>query len=204
MINKLLTSIPLSRLLFYLFFLLLLPFLFLFFDYSAKLKKVDRISSHLEKTTSLFLEKERKQAVNKVCRKQFANKERYALEKELEKISPLKREREEIERVVRKNAFLGNGPLEERLLFLNGKANRLLFTEAAATAKMGVQETVEALSHPVEVDANDLKHILKVLDGYNPSFPQSFITDFQLTRTRKATGGDVFLLNLKLVKREFL
>ena len=91
-----LQSIPLTRLFLYLALLCTLPLFFLLFHFTSEMKKIKEISVHLERTTFAFMEKEEKQAINKICRKQFAKKERYALEKELEKLPLLKRECEEI------------------------------------------------------------------------------------------------------------
>ena len=63
---------------------------------------MDSLSSQLEKTTLLYLQKEQRQSINKACRKYFAKKEKYAFEKALEKVELLKKERLEIEKVVDK------------------------------------------------------------------------------------------------------
>jgi hypothetical protein len=196
-------SAPPSLLFIYFLSLFLLPFFFLFFHFTTQVKKIALSSDQVERAITLFLEHERSQAVNRACAKFFAHKEKHALEKELEKIELLKKEKEEIEKLMSKETFFGNLPLEERLFFIKGKENRLHFVEISQISKMGVLETFEGLTHPVEVDLADLKEIVSKIEGNHSAFPQCLIADFQISRVKKEGGNEVYFCNLKLLKREF-
>lgn len=197
---KLLQSLPPKRLFVYAILLLFIPFFLLYFHFNNQLKSIENVSVNLETTAFSFLEKERKQAVNKACR-HFFTKAPLALEKEMETLTFLKKEIEEIERLLKKETFFGSPQLEKRLSFLTEKENRLSFIETSTQVKFGVQETIVAIARPVEIDTVDLKKILSLLEG---SYPQYLILDFQLNRTAKENGSEAFLLNFKLSRREFL
>lgn len=204
MFEKLSRHVSLARLIFYGSLLLFLPFLFLFFHFFSQLKTMRSISSQLEKTTLLYLQKENKQSFNKACQKHYAKKDKYALERALEKLPLMKKEREEIEKAMSKSSFFGNKSLEERLLFLKGKENKITFIESNAVAKMGIEEIEETLAHPIEIDHSDFKEILTLIEGNHPLFSQALILDFHIKKLVKESGNEVFICDMKLLKREFL
>lgn len=193
-------KLPPHRLVIYSFILVMIPFFFLGVHFYNQLKSVESSSQNLEATAFAYLEKERKQAVNKACR-HFFKRAPLVLEKEMENLVFLKKEREEIEKLLKKESFFGSPQLEKRLNFLAGNENRISLVEMSTQAKMGVQETIEGLARPVEIDTSDLKKILNQLEG---AFPQYLILDFQLSRTSKENGNEAFSVNFKLSRREFL
>lgn len=100
---------------------------------------------------------------------------------------------------------------KKRLEFLTGTSNDLTFTEGVVQSNPIFQETTETLVHPVEIDTKDLRTILAKIEGTtignetpSPNRPQLIILDFKLEKKHVTDKNEVFLLNLKLLKREFL
>ncbi len=86
---------------------------------------------------------------------------------------------------------------------MTGPANRIQFTEGASQNGEGFVETIEIMSHPVEIDDQDLKEILNRIEGIRPGKPQLIISDFKLVRKALSGGNEVFETHLKLLKREY-
>lgn len=95
--------------------------------------------------------------------------------------------------------------------FLTSEGNSLVFSEGVVQTFPLFQETTETLVHPVEVNATDIQKILARIEGLKihefssgPHRPQLLITDFKLDKKKVNDKSEVYLLNLKLIKREFL
>jgi hypothetical protein len=120
------------------------------------------------------------------------NADPYYLEKSLEGSIFLKREMEQLEAA-------GN---DKRLSFLKGEANRLSFAELGLQRLDRYQEVEARQKHPVELDGDDLKRLLGLIEGDNPSAPQLVIKQLEIIRKPTSSQSEVFLLNLELLKRE--
>ena len=73
------------------------------------------------------------------------------------------------------------------------------------------QEVTETLVHPIEVNLDDLTNLLAKIEGKEigpytpgPGRPQLLILDFKIEKKSITDKKEVYQLNLKLLKREFL
>ena len=69
----------------------------------------------------------------------------------------------------------------------------------------------ETLVHPIEVNVDDIQEILSGIEGViigpyepPPNPPQLLMLDFKIDRKGISEKNEVYGLNLKLLKREFL
>lgn len=190
-------SIPSSRQLLYLLILALIPSFCVGVHFFSKQNKYAALTARLEESTFLFFEKEKKEATNKAVKKHFSDAAAAAsIEKQLATSILLKKESETIERALKKNNFVGNPFLEERLAFLQGGENRLVFQGEPLLSPAHIQDTLLTLKKPAEVDMGDVSQILKLIENSQALF---FVVDMQLQK--KSTS---YLLHLKLLKREIL
>lgn len=99
--------------------------------------------------------------------------------------------------------------MQKRLNSLKEGKNRLLFSEEKIRSKDKMREVFEKQQHPVEINDEDLKQLLCVIEGvtiwpYGPKEgkPQLIIQDFQLSKKRTHAQDHVFVVNMNLIKRE--
>lgn len=100
--------------------------------------------------------------------------------------------------------------IRKRLHFLKDGNNRLRFAEVQTRKHQQFQEVEEQQQQVVEVNEEDLKKTLSLIEGvtiwpYGPreKRPQLIIKDFQLSKKENGSQDFVFLLNINLIKREF-
>jgi hypothetical protein len=203
MINNLCKKLPLKRLMIYVIALSFLPIVFVALYYSQKTQEWDGVSDQINRIHQLSETKKRKQFFNTIARNAFSDSDPLFLENHLEALTFLKKERESLEQLLQSPTFTGNEAAEKRYALLTSVSNRLEFLQSPSQNIEGVQETFCWLSHPVEIDAHDLKEVLNRLEGTRKGKPQLLITDFKCQKKTLLSGNEVFELNLKLLKREF-
>jgi len=181
----------------------LLPSLCAAFYYAQKKREWDTVSERIQQVHALSLSKARKQYTNTIVRQVYSDADSTYLENHLEPLSFLKKERETLERLLQNPTFTGNESAEKRYAFLTSRANHLEFIPQNPEVGEGIQEVQLLLSHPVEMDAHDLKEILTRIEGNRKGKPQLLITDFRFNKKTLLGGNEVFEVNLKLLKREF-
>lgn len=202
-LKKLLESLPFNRVMIYLIVLGFLPGVFAAFHYTQKKKAWNAVSEQINAIHYLSETKARKQYFNTIVRNTYTETDPLYLENQLEPLSFLKKERENLEQLLQNPTFTGNEAAEKRYAYLTSHANRLEFLQGSPLASEGIQETVCWLSHPVEIDSYDLKELLARLEGNRKGKPQLLITDFKCQKKILLSGNEVFELNIKLLKREF-
>ncbi len=201
--NKILTTIPLKRLVLYLLILGLVPFVCIGYFYKKEEAAWNRVGERIFAIHSLSLKSAAKQSLNQAIRKKYTSCDDFYLENQVERLSLLKREQDTLRQLIQNPSFTGNEQAEKRFATLTGDANCLKFTEGSRQSGEGIQETTEILARPVEVDTEDLKELLTRIEGDLPAKPQLLITDLKLNRKRHTDGNEVFELSVKLLKREF-
>jgi hypothetical protein len=102
--------------------------------------------------------------------------------------------------------------IEKRIEFLRSQQNKLSFSEGQIYQLGNIRELEEKQKHTIEINDEDLKKILCLIEGvkigpYMPidKHPQLIIKKFNLIKkTLPEIREKVFLLNLQLLKRELI
>jgi hypothetical protein len=131
----------------------------------------------------------------------------YFIDQTLEPLSFMQTELKHLRSLQSHPACPDRKSIERRIAFLEGMDNRLLFAEEAVRTSKRLKETDERLMHPIEINSDDLEHLLCLIEGIpigpftpNPQSPQLIIRDIQLDRKNE----NVYQLELSLLKREFI
>lgn len=189
----------------------LLPFLLVLLLFFSENSSVNQMRSNIEEMQQLALIREKKQALNMAVRNHYRDADHFYIDKYLETLNFLEPEVESIQKLISNKNFVGDDAVKKRLELLTGPGNAMAFSEGVVQASPTLHETVETLVHPVEINSSDLQKILAHIDGIEiasfkpgPNRPQLIVLDFRLDRKTVSDKNEVFQLNLKLLKREFL
>jgi hypothetical protein len=204
------SNIPQKRLMLYIILLGAVPFLLLIFNFMSNLNAIAAIENQISNVHDTAQTKEMKQAINNAVRNNFRDADHFYIDKQIETLVFLEPEIESLQKVISNKNFPDDENIKKRLEFLTGN-NNMVFTEGVVQSNPYFQETTETLVHPVEVNVKDVTAILSKVEGTEmgkeapgPSRPQLVILDFKLDKKHVTEKNDVFVLNLKLLKREFL
>ena len=205
-----LSNIPLNRLIIYAVLLGLLPFVLAVIHFMNQKSNLATIEQSIYMVQDKASTQERKQAINIAVHNNFRDADHFYIDKNLETLDFLEPEVESLKKVLNNKNFPDDENIKKRLDFLTS-GNNLTFTEGVVQSNPVFQETTETLVHPVEVDAKDIRTVLAKIEGTqignetpSPNRPQLIILDFKLEKKQATDKNEVFLLNLKLLKREFL
>lgn len=204
------SNIPQKRLMLYIILLGAIPFLLLVFNFMSNLNAITSIENMISNVRDTAQTKEMKQAVNNAVRNNFRDADHFYIDKQIETLVFLEPEIESLQKVISNKNFPDDENIKKRLEFLTG-SNNMVFTEGVVQSNPYFQETTETLVHPIEVNVKDISEILAKVEGIDigqktsgPNRPQLIILDFKLDKKHVTEKNDVFVLNLKLLKREFL
>lgn len=205
------SSIPQKRLLLYLLLAGLVPIVIAWFSFSSQLDTTRTLESQMWRLQEMALSREKKQAINMAVRNHFRDVDHFYIDKNLETMAFLEPEIESLKNMLNNPNFPEDENIKKRLELLTGNGNSMIFTEGVVQSTPVFQEVTETLVHPVEVDVEDLQEILCRIEGKPiggcvppPNRPQLSILDFKIEKKNVSEKNQVFLLNLKLLKREFL
>jgi hypothetical protein len=160
------------------------------------------VEGRLKSVSHLVKTKMEKMQMNQLLRSQHKGSNLGYLETLSHSLQLLKKERTALEKLVESSSFTGDDAIERRLLETG--ASRLHFQEKGRSLNEELHETHYALTHPVEVDAEDLKNLLNSLEGEVSKKPQLLVTDFKLNRKIKEDGNESFELDFSLLMRSFI
>ncbi len=204
-------NIPQSRLLLYAMLLGLIPLLLAAGNFMHQQNKISTVENQLLLIGDMAATQKKRQAVNIAVRNNFRDADHFYIDKHLETLDFLEPEIESLQKVLDNKNFADDENIKKRLDFLTGPQNDLIFTEGVVQSTPIFQETTETLVHPVEVNVDDIRALLAKIEGIeigkegpNPNRPELIILDFKIEKKRVTEKNEVFLLNLKLLKREFL
>lgn len=206
-----LNNIPQNRALIYFIVLCLIPFFVaVIFFFSGK-AQVDELNSTLEFAQHQAFIKEKKEASNIAVKKQFRDVDHFYIDKHLETLIFLEPEIDQLQQILNDKSFADDDRVRKRLEMLTGSKNSMNFVEGVVQTTPYFQETSETLVNPIEISIDDLKKILSRIEGVEfgpytpaPNRPQLIITDLKLEKKKVGDKNEVFQLNLKLIKREFI
>lgn len=205
------SNIPKSRLLLYLLLAGFLPIVISIFIVFSKLESISELKTSINDMQQMALLRERKQAINMAVRNHFRDADHFYIDKNLETLTFLEPEIEGLQKLLTNKNLADDEAIKKRLEILTGSGNTLTFSEGVVQSTPVYQETVETQVHPVEINGQDLQKILAKIEGveigsFSPGAnrPQLIILDFKLDRKSLNEKNEVFTLNLKLLKREYL
>lgn len=196
------------RVIFTFYLLWLLPLAMLIFAIKEKSQSLDELSSEVKfmrirAERTLEMQKDRNAFFKK-----YGQADRYYLDHVLEVATFLKPEVEALELVYGHPAFESCETVKKRLNFLTKGKNRLIFSEENRQFKNNIEELNLLQKRPIEINTEDLKHLLSLVEGvsigeYQPSHmsPQLIIRRLTLRR-KKLAERETFLLEMHLIKRE--
>jgi len=210
-LSERLKTIPKSRLILYILGLGLIPLLGAAYLFMSKLEELNDLHNSLQGLKALSIQREKKQAGNIALRNYYREANHFYIDKNIENIRLLQPEIEGLKKAISNPNFPEDPNIRKRLEVLTGPQNHISFSEGAVQSNPFFQETLESLVHPVEININDLQKILSAVEGVEigpyspePGRPQLIIIDFKLDKKSLSDKNEVFGLNMKLLKREFL
>jgi hypothetical protein len=185
------------------------PFLLLLYSFVSGFQDLDRLEEEMERIhvrTTQALEIQRHE--NSLMASLKHPDPNY-LEKNLETLTFLLSEVKKIESL--QSEDLVDERTGMRMQFLKEGGNRLVFSEEQTRSNETFRETQEKQQHPVEMNEEDLKKLLCLIEGitiwpYGPKEgrPQLIINDFRLTKKEISPQEKVYVISIQLIKRENL
>lgn len=211
MIKNYLVKIPFSRALLYALFLFLVPSIFVLLYLINASNRQETIKEQIESIKENFILNEKKQALNLATIQNFKESDHFYIDKNIETLPLLQEEILALKKISLNSSLGEDEVIKKRLDFLSSGGNSLHFAEGVVQTHPLFQETIETLQHPVEVSLKDIKRILSLIEGskigeYSPAplRPQLIILDFKIDKKKSIDKNEVYGLQLKLLKREFL
>ena len=203
-------NIPKNRLITYLLILGVIPLIIVLMNFMGERRQVNETQSLIEDIRDRAFILEKRQATNIAVRENFKDSDHYYIDKQLETLKFLEPEIAGLHKLESTKNYAGDDNVKQRLEFLSGSANALEFSEGNVQSFQYVLEATDTLVHPVEVNVSDLKKILSLIEGvdippYTPPTdrPHLIVLDFRIDKKEINSNNEVFVLNLKLLKREY-
>lgn len=204
-------SIPQARMLIYLVILGLLPTLLVLLKLWQDSDSLNALQDRILEVQEKALIRDSKQAVNMAVIEHFQGSDNIYLDKYVQKLQFLESEVEGLQRLITNKSFADDEEATKRYEHLVGPNNTLMFNEGAVVRYPLFREVVETQVRPVEVNLTDIQKILTLIDGVPfgensvpPKRPQLIILDFRLEKKRINEDNEAFLMNMRLLKREYL
>ncbi|HEY2810155.1 MAG TPA: hypothetical protein VGJ00_02035 [Rhabdochlamydiaceae bacterium] len=184
-----------------------LPVLYFLMRYSSSLEHLKQLDERIE---AIHIRKEQTDSLKKrehSLLSSFSDSDPFYIDKYLETLTFLESESKKMESLASEGLI--DESLLNRLQFLKSSSNRLLFSEEKMRHKENMREVFENQQHPVEINEEDLKKLLCLIEGvtiwpYGPreGRPQLIVQDIQFTKKRYSPQDHVYSVTLNLIKRE--
>jgi hypothetical protein len=204
-------NIPKNRLFLYLMLVGLVPIFLAIAAFYSQISSTSELISSVQAMQQIASLREKKQAANVCVRNYYHDSDHFYIDKHLETLTFLEPEVEGLQKLLTNKNLADDEAIKKRLDFLTGPTNSMSFSEGIVQSTPTFQETTETLVHSVEINNSDLQKILSRIDGIEigpftpiPNRPQLIVLEFKLDRKNLTEKNEVFILNLKLLKREFI
>ncbi|NDE82289.1 MAG: hypothetical protein EB051_01565 [Chlamydiia bacterium] len=189
-------------------FLGLLPSIAIAYHFYGKNMRLSDLSTQLESLHQRSQLVQRKKNTEEQILSQMQGADPYYLDKYVESLSFLEAEQKKWERLSLLEE--STAAVAKRMDFLRSNKNKLAFAEGMIVQEGRFKEVEEKQKHPIEINEDDLKKILSVLEGVDISpylcpekHPQCIIKQFELTKKmHQDIKEKVFILSMQLLKRE--
>lgn len=192
-----------------LFSLCLIPTLLALWLLQVKKQDLKVAQIKIEEIHKKAIEIDRYNEINGAIFAQIKESDPKYLQKELATIPLLESELRRLETILVHHK--DNAILHRRLDFLKSGQNNFFLNEAKRRTGEQFQEVDLSLAHPVEMDDEDIKHMLTFIEGVpinnyptKQGRPQLLIRNFDLVKETNNLGEDIFLVKCNLLQRESL
>ncbi|MBS0604801.1 MAG: hypothetical protein JSS60_07175 [Verrucomicrobia bacterium] len=186
-----------------------IPFFLFLFNFMFGMQKLDQLEEEMERIHTRASQMQEIQSKENVLLASLKNPDPLYLEKNVESLTFLLSEVKKFEAIQSENAE--DEQIGKRLQFLKEGGNRLVFSEEQIRTNEIFREIEEKQQHPVEMNEEDLKKLLCLIEGttiwpYGPKEgrPQLIIKDFKLSKKEISSQDKVFVVSMQLIKRENL
>jgi hypothetical protein len=185
------------------------PFIIFLFHFLFGVQKLEQLESEMERVHTKMVLMQENQRKESFLLASLKNPDPHYLDKNVETLTFLLPEIKKLEMIQLEN------PEEEqtvkRLQMLKEGGNRLLFSEEQIRSNDLFRETEEKQQQLIELNEEDLKKLLCLIEGitiwpYGPKEgrPQLIIKDFKLSKKELPSHEKVFVVSMQLIKRENL
>ena len=188
----------------------IIPIFFVAANYFSEQQRLEELKNTIETLENKALNYKRQQASNMALINHYRDADHFYIDKYLETLNFLEPEIEALQKIVNHKNFTGDTNITTRLDALTG-SNNLVFVEGVVQSYPLYQETTETLAHPIEVNVSDIEKILAKVEGTEiksykpgPNRPQLIVLDFKIDKKKHYNNNEVYMLNMKLLKREYL
>lgn len=186
-----------------------LPFIFFLCQFVSKIQNLERLEEEMERIHLKTVHLEEVQRKESSLLASLKNPDPHYLDKQIETLTFLLPEIKKLE-MIQAESF-DDEQINKRLQFLKDGGNRLVFSEEQIRTHELFRETEEKQQHPIEINEEDLKKLLCLVEGvtiwpYGPKEgrPQLIVQDFKLAKKELANQEKVFVISMHLIKRENL
>lgn len=184
-----------------------LPIFYFLFHYCITMEQLKQLDEQID---TVYARKEQCEQVQKrqhSVLSSLAESDPYYIDKHLESLIFLESDIKKMQ-ILSSDAHVDE-TIQKRLHFLKDGPNRLLFAEDKIRSDDKLREVFEKQQHPIEINEEDLKKLLCLIEGitiwpYGPKEgrPQLIIQDFQFSKKRYSERDQVFVVNMHVIKRE--
>ncbi len=186
-----------------------LPFLILLFHFILGVQKLGALEEEMNRIHRKMVMLQESRQKESALLASLKNPDPHYLDKHVESLTFLLPEIKKLETIQSESS--DEEQTGKRLRLLKDGSNRLRFSEEHIRANDQFRETEEKQELPVEINEEDLKKLLCLIEGvtiwpYGPKEgrPQLIVKDFKLMKKELSSLEKVFVVSLQLVKRENL
>jgi hypothetical protein len=186
-----------------------IPFFLILFQCIFGLQKLEQLEEEMQRIHTKMIMQQENQKKESYLLAALKNPDPHYLDKHVESLTFLLPEIKKLETVQLENA--DDDQIGKRLQWIKEGGNRLRFSEEHIQNNALFRETEEQQQLPIELNEEDLKKLLCLIEGitiwpYGPKEgrPQLILKEFKLTKKELAPHEKVFVVSMQLIKRENL
>ena len=191
----------------------LLPFLFVigmgyFFSNRSQMNEMQLANLEAKARFLVKLKKDRNRFLQ-----DFGNSDPDFLANYVETETLLESDIQKLEKIYQTGTYSTYKPIGERISFLKGEENKMRFEKTLTSDSGFFKENHFKLVHPVEMNCDDVKKTLALIEGVkidkhlpNPLRPQLILTSFDLKLKQESNGdikNKVFIIDFDVMQRGY-
>lgn len=184
-----------------------LPFFIFFFHFIFGVQKLEQLEEEMNRIHHKMVFLQEAQRKENFLLASLKDPDPHYLDKYVETLTFLLPEIKKLEAIQSEN--LEDEQITKKLQWLKEGGNRLRFSEEHIRANELFRETEEKQQNPIELNEEDLKKLLCLIEGttiwpYGPKegLPQLIIKDFKLAKKELPSHEKLYTVSMELIKRE--